>query len=583
MDELRVIRQPGGKWTVRLPAAQPLLADGWPPDDAARLVPVKTGDRRRVFRFEAGGGGYFLKVYDRGGPLRTLRALLGLGPGRREWNALLAARDAGLDVPEPVALAMGAREAIITREVPGGERLDEALFARAFEPLPGDPPYPGARPPELVSVFRRRAAAPAGLPSPRELAERLADLVNRLRRADVYLPDLHPGNVLISPGPDAGGGWRLTLVDLAEAVTPAPPETTLKHLMQLEHFFAPLASVAERLRCLAHLRKAWSQAPLAPVVARATAAYRHAFYARRDRRTRRTGKYFRRMTAAGGWRGWAASDWAETVERLLASAADAAPPFPGATVLKAGRTSTVWRVAAPDGRTLVVKRHNRAARRQATHGLLAPSRSVAAFRKGHALLVRGIATARPAAAVDRTHHGRVTDTLVLTEHLDGAVRLPEYLASGPSARARHRLTWRLARMAARLHDLGMAHRDLKAPNVLVVPGDGDDPRPFLVDLDGLGRPRRSVSAHRRARDLMRLAVSLEEFGVSRRSDALRFLRTYLTPAGCPRPVATRGRRRGNTAAAARLRRWWKRIAHLAARKWERLRRKADGAAPGHAP
>jgi hypothetical protein len=57
-------------------------------------------------------------------------------------------------VPEPVALARGAEERLITREIPGGRRLDEHLFENYFEPLPDEPPYPGARPPDLVAIHR---------------------------------------------------------------------------------------------------------------------------------------------------------------------------------------------------------------------------------------------------------------------------------------------------------------------------------------------------------------------------------------------------------------------------------------------
>ena len=552
---------------MRPAAAEPLLADGWPPLERDRLVPVKRGRGRTVFRLEAAGGAYYVKVHEPAGVLRHLRARMGMGPGRREWEALLAAWAAGLDVPEPVALALGPDEVLVTREIPGGVRLDEYLFDRYFEPGPADPPYPGARPPELVSAFRRRRRPPEGTITPAALAYNLARLVGRLAEADLYLSDLHPGNVLIS-GP--AGQWRLSLVDLAEATRPAPPEAVLHHLVQLEHFFEPIARPAERVRCLARLWELIDTTPGARTVTRATAIYRQRFYWRRDRRTRRPSKYFRRI-AIGPWRGWATEDWGDAVAAFLA-AGGAGDPLSGAaaTAIKQGRTSSVWRVRLDDGRCLIVKRHNRAATRNLGPGLARASRSLAGFRRGHALLVRGIATARPAAAVDRRRGGAVVDTLLMTEVVADALPLSDWLGTRPPAADRRHVTWELARMVRRLHESGLAHRDLKAPNILVAPGQ--PPRPVFVDLDGVRRTRQ-VSPRRRARDLMRLSVSLDEWGVARQTDRLRFLRTYLEPPGRPPPMTVLARRRGRTDAARRLRQWWRRIARTSARKLDALRRK----------
>jgi len=568
MDETRVIEHGGRRWAIRPEAAGPLLAEGWPPDQPDRLKCVKRGIRRRVLRFEISGRGYYVKAYDGGGLFRRLRAWLGLGPGRREWEALLAAREAGLDVPVPVALALDPSETLVTREIAGGQRLDEYLFERYFEPGPNDPPYPGARPPELIAAFRRRRRPPEGTIDPRTLAYHLASLVAQLAEADLHLPDLHPGNILITGEP---GGWRLSVVDLAEA-RDASPDALLEHLMQLEHFFEPIATPAERLRCLARLKELLPSAPSAKSVSDAVAIYRQQFYLRRDRRTRRQSKYFRRV-AAGPWRGRATTDWADAVEALLARASVNGPLWGDrATPLKEGRTSTVWRVRLDDGRSLIVKRHNRVRAGGAVRGLIGASRSLTAFRRGHALLARGIATARPAAAVDLRRGGALVDTLLMTEPLEGARPLSEWLRGNPPAAALRRLTRELAQMIRRMHEAGLAHRDLKAPNILVAPAGGPHPRPFLVDLDGLALLR-SVSARRRAQNLMRLSVSLDEWQVARQTDRLRFLRAYLAPRGRPAPITILSRRRGRTDAARRLRRWWRRIARLSRRKWQALRRK----------
>ena len=575
MIETRTIEPANRTWWILPDAAAPLLADGWPPDVAARLQPVKRGKGRMVSRFECGGKGYYVKAYAPEGLFDRLRSALGLGPGRREWDALLAARDAGLDVPEPVALARGKAETLVTAEVPGAERLDEYLFERYFEPLPDDPPYPGARPPELVSIFRRRRAALAeGTIGPRELAALLADLLARLAEADLGLDDLHPGNLLLGGGP---GAWRLHLVDLAEAARPASDEALVRHLVELEHFFEPIASPAERLRGLRRVREILGRDLDPRMIVRATTAYRRAFYRQRDHRTRRESKYFGRMSV-GGWHGWAAADWGTALESILAAAEEKDFSFrdvPGAVALKEGATSGVWRVAAGD-RAVIVKQHNKAAGPRGLGGLGRATRSVSAFRKGHALLVRGIATARPAGAADLREGGLVSRTLLFTEPVDGE-RLSDWLRNDPPARERRHVTWLLARMLRRMHDAGLAHRDLKAPNVLVAPVRGG--RPVLVDLDGV-RVGWHVSDSRRARDLMRLSVSLDEWGVARQTDRLRFLRAYLGVRGAPSPITIASRRSkrppkpGRKALGPkRLRRWWRRIAELSRRKLNRLGRK----------
>jgi hypothetical protein len=72
---------------------------------------------------------------------------------------------------------------------------------------------------------------------------------------------------------------------------------------------------------------------------------------------------------------------------------------------------------------------------------------------------------------------------------------------------------------------------------------------------------------------MRLSVSLDEWGVARQTDRLRFLRTYLGQTGRLGEITILARRRGGTRAARRLRRWWDRIARQSARKVAELRRK----------
>jgi tRNA A-37 threonylcarbamoyl transferase component Bud32 len=68
---------------------------------------------------------------------------------------------------------------------------------------------------------------------------------------------------------------------------------------------------------------------------------------------------------------------------------------------------------------------------------------------------------------------------------------------------RRTLLHRLGTLIRRMHDRGVSHRDLKAPNLLVRPG-GDI---LVCDLDGAAVHRR-VNERKRKRDRERLTRSL---------------------------------------------------------------------------
>ncbi len=125
--------------------------------------------------------------------------------------------------------------------------------------------------------------------------------------------------------------------------------------------------------------------------------------------------------------------------------------------------------------------------------------------------------------------GPLWSALIGTREERPARDLLDELAARPAARERERLAAEVGGAVRRLHDAGVAHRDLQVRNIVVTP----DPtrRIVLVDLDRATFHRYGlVPTRRRAANLGRLVRSLVKMGVwsdlSMRERAA-FLHAYL--------------------------------------------------------
>src|SRR5262249_43562341 len=102
------------------------------------------------------------------------------------------------------------------------------------------------------------------------------------------------------------------------------------------------------------------------------------------------------------------------------------------------------------------------------------------------------------------------------------------LGALPEAERRRRLRAlieQVARLVRELHGRQMAHRDLKAANVLAQRTQSGLAL-WLIDLVGVSRHRR-LSRARRRQNLTRLHASFHQHPLLTRTDKLRFLRVYL--------------------------------------------------------
>lgn len=184
---------------------------------------------------------------------------------------------------------------------------------------------------------------------------------------------------------------------------------------------------------------------------------------------------------------------------------------------RAGLRSRPVTIDSPWG-AVVVKHHWRGAARGVLDALvLRPSPALRAFRLGLRLETRGVDAARPLAAIESVLPG---ESFLFLEKLE-ACDLRDYLLAKLGAltetEARRRFKsslWQvLGEAVAMLHSAPCRQRDLKAPNILISDTPDRKPRVTFVDLEGMRHLRRLPACSIRARDLGRLAVSLQATAV----------------------------------------------------------------------
>ena len=156
------------------------------------------------------------------------------------------------------------------------------------------------------------------------------------------------------------------------------------------------------------------------------------------------------------------------------------------------------------------------------------------------LINRDLPTAHPLAVVERFAAGLIRhDSLLITEFVPDSADLETFLTRDVAAiapagtrRVRNRLIAETVRLLDSFHERGFAHRDHKAPNLLVTWRPPFEGRPLLtlIDMDGIRYVRRPTD-EQRTQALARLCVSLLDSPGCTRTDRLRFLRAHLIGPG----------------------------------------------------
>ncbi len=482
---------------------------------------IKKNLQRTITRYNTPSGVIYAKVCRVNTPRSFVRELLRPAKARLEFENAIELRRRRILTVEPLAWGTRRRwwpseSIVVTRE---------AVGARDFVAVLEASPSPGER---------------------GRLARAFAGCLAGLHNAGVDHPDPHPGNFLIDPTTMA-----FTVMDV-HALRFAGPLSwgrSLAALTLLNRYFQVRSSAADRLR----FWHAYVAARPGLAVDERAGALQLEAATRRSNLTFWTARLSRytadnsdsRRTRRGAYVGYAERDLpTEFVEQMLTDP-DALFAAPGTVTLKDSRSSTVA-VLTVGGRAIVLKRFRVKTPLVWLKNAVRPTAALRSWKLGRNLLDRGLPTARPLLIVERWRTGRPAEGYVAFEKLDDAADLDAAVRRTTDRRVLNAWADKLGRLLRAMHDREVAHRDLKAPNILMVGASAPaTARPVLLDLVGVtvGRP---VSRATRRRDLARLAVSFPP-GTLPNGVRLRFLRAYL------------GHDRD-------WKRWWRDLAKLAAAK-----------------
>jgi tRNA A-37 threonylcarbamoyl transferase component Bud32 len=563
-------------WRLQPEFAQQLGPRGVRLDDwlrAGQATVVKQGPHRIVYRVALPGLTFYLKHNLTPDRRTWLRQFVRPSKARREYECALEAAARGIPTAVPVAwgqqrgLWSKGQSVLITRSLENTQPLH--LFVYHQLPL-----LPARRQAQL----RQR------------LADALGRLMARLHEAGIRHDDLHAGNLLLRVYAD--DRVELFLIDLTDVHfgSALSWRQSFNNLVVLNHWFAIQASRADRLRfwrSYVGARPVDSQVLAGPHDRRLLLWARrleqvtwqslHRHWKHRDRRCLVDNRYYRRLDASHA-AGHAVTD----LDARLAAALLADPDAPfrrtDAVVLKDSATSTVIEFTGHvngQPRRLIYKRFCAKKKSAPWSSLVRTPPALRSWQHGQGFRERGLPTARPLLVLHRRRHGLSYEGYLLTEKIEHAEDLHEVFESlstlAPAARrclVRERIN--LAAQALReLHRRHLAHRDLKASNILLAKlgpqahEEHTGPVPSLLpvplagiwflDLVGVSVHDR-LPKRRKLQNLARLNASFHDRPELTRSDRLRFLRHYLQ-------WSLFGKQNWKS--------WWKAIAHATCAKLER--------------
>ncbi len=428
----------------------------------------------------------------------------------QEWAALQRFANLGLPSAEPLAVAELRRGGVLE----GGGLV--VRFLGGTEPLV-----------DRLSSF---AASPGATGEARELLARTGKLLRRMHDHGVWHRDLHAGNILVDK--DAGS---LHIIDLHTCVFLGKLARWQRRagVAKLIHSVRSVVSPEEvRVLVEAYGPEALMSGATFEVVER--------WLLRKVRQlqTKRLGSRSKRcflpstqfqVTRLPGIRVYHLRKYpASDLEPLWRRE----PPTAGLKTSPRG-----WVAPARLGGRSVCLKYRSYSLLEGIQALFESHRLRRAYAGGHALSVRGIPTPQVIALREGIRLGLVREAHLVTELLEDALPLDEFLftaywgkpCSSDAARRKHAVARAVGDLVRAVHDAELYPHDLSPQNLLVswrgLSGSGkdDSPQVFLADLDHLYLWQR-LSGRGRMKNLAEIA-NLPEGHVST-ADRIRGLRAY---------------------------------------------------------
>jgi len=485
-EPLETRRANGQIWHFR-PGVAPLLGgvpdiEEWERRGLATLV--KKNLQRSIWRVALPGSAVYLKLCRTNTPRAWIRDILRPPKARLEFENALALQSCGIGCTEPLAWGMSdglwpGSSYIITREQVNAEPLD-LFLANPLTP-------------------QRR----------RQLAVAFGEYLAKLRDAGVSHPDAHPGNFLIE--------WLASPKFCLLDVHAVHFGTVSGNLVLLNRWFQMRTTRCDRLRFWRAYTSSTSKSEPKELE---TQTHRSNLRFWQNRLPRYLGKNREYRKIRGpGIRGHAANELPEDLLSNWIANPDAIFHASSSTVIKDSRSSTVA-LFEHRGQKYIAKRFRRNRFINGIKNRLRHSPALRSWIFGQSLRDRGLPTARPLAVLQRYRDGLPREGYLIFEHIADAVELPDAVAQA-SWVERKQLIDSIGRLLRHVHERGVSHRDLKAPNILIAAG-----QPVLIDLVGVRLGLR-VSFSERVRNLARLNASFVNSNFVSRTDRLRFLRVYL--------------------------------------------------------
>ena len=572
-------------------AAGPAL-DSWLEDGSAEVV--KSGPHRTVYRVALASGTVYVKHCRINGPRAWAREVMRAPKARLEFENAARLRSLGIGAAVPLAWgtsdtrwpgqsflitrdlapALPFPDYVETRTLTSGERsaLARALgkfLARLHENGVAHPdPHPGnllveqSQPNPLTPLPKKEGGIEpnttdteqsAAVFSPSLLREGLGERLSDSpppppRGAEPNAEDRVPSSAFGSAPPSflgkgvggLGSPPQFSLLDVHAIRFGAPLSwaESRANLVRFNRWFQLRASQTDRLRfwrsyCAGRKTLPSLSEKEAKELERETLASNRRFWVTRTTRYRGSHRTVRKVRA-GQVRGLAVRDLPHDFLRALLASPNDVFTKAGARLLKQCVSSTVaeLEMPTPDGpRTVILKRVNVRSALDPLKNLFRSSAVRRSWLLGHGLRERWLPTPRPLAMFHVYRGGFLpAEGYLLTEKVPHAIGLPEAVKGCRDARLLRAWGENLARVVRTMHDRGVSHRDLKAPNVMLQNAalDPASATPVLIDLVGVRAGLNAVSFVRRAKELARLNASFLAMPHVTRTERLRFLRAYLS-------------------------------------------------------